>query len=314
MELIKITVPVRGRLGRIAAVCAAMSAFIGVVVSILGLFSLRDSLVYVDLQALYRTSAEVPSEGLITVASDRLVGKQTDPLFVACGNGGALSVRGLRTVSVPGLEVDCRGFIAEGPLVPASSYSTEGFRGVRLIGNSMSAIDATRALSWTRFMGWGVYWLVGFLLFVAWSGCHERVSVEKEFDVAMRPMVWVVGIASVVAFLLLLPKAREGLSGWEYLGGFATLVGISLLIGFVFVFPLTQAAVFVASPIMLGMSLQGRSSSFTMYLWAIPVAIAGALTIYFLALYALFAIMRAVIWVLVPTWLFNLYEIALSGV
>lgn len=103
---------------------------------------------YVDLQALYgiRDNSETqgePANGLLVVAANRLFEFDSETLFLACGDSRRPVVSGRTQKTIAGAPDGCVGFIAQGALLPASTFRTSHFEGARLIAGSFRILDAT---------------------------------------------------------------------------------------------------------------------------------------------------------------------------
>lgn len=310
--MITITVPVKGRLGKIAAICAATSAIVGALITIVSLFALRDSVLHVDLRSLPRTgiAASVGSsfDGMLIIATDRFIERQQGPLFLGCGNPAAMTVNGLEKRTLAG-RPECVGFVGQAALLPGTTFGTKGFNGGRLVSGSLTTMDATRMVGWVRLIGASFYLAVGVAFLALCSKCADLTIKDEDAEagLAMIPLVLTCG---ALFWWGVSGHVKVPMGAWHHLGLFA---GCVLVAGFV-AYPLTSWMMFALAPAKLVMRTYFPRATPSLFYWlGIPIGMVAIPTLFYLSVFLLFSIMRFVVWALFPSWLFSVYELSTSG-
>ena len=178
-----------------------------------------------------------------------------------------------------------------------------------------------------RFAGRSVQWIIAIGLFYAWCVCMELLVegqatsnkkpssdiLDSERDDAFPATIIIPGVATFVAFAA--ARWNEIIPMIDYLSSLFFYSLSMSLFAFLLMFPLAKLSVFVAGPIILAVAkFWPTLPRWLVYIFALPLAIGGGVSIYLLCPPALLAIINWTVLNIVSKWLFVVYEITMKGI
>jgi len=170
--VIELKLPDRGRLFRTVNRIVAFTMLVTSVVTVVGLFSLRDSLVHIELEKLPSwverarenwTLRENETQSLLVNAADRIIDSRGKVLLYACGPA-IVSINGMIPVSDERAVSGCTGFTTTKALLPGQALEIQPAKDVSFISGEYKVIEAPMFMRGARLAYVGVSGLIPFLL------------------------------------------------------------------------------------------------------------------------------------------------------